>query len=61
MLGLSAPVKSALAGGLLAMAGLATYNLTSRPTNQTVQGVDNTTLVMLAGAAAFVVWMTARG
>lgn len=57
MIGLSGPVKSVLSGFALAVGGLSVYNLSQRPTTQTVQGVDNTTLVVIAAATAFIIWM----
>lgn len=49
MFSLSGPVKAAVGGVLATFAGMTAYNLSSRPTTQTVQGIDNTTL--LAGLA----------
>jgi len=52
------PVRAALGSVLATFAGLGFYNYTSRPTTQTVQGIDNTTLMVIAGAAAFVIYVT---
>ena len=56
MLGLGAPQKGIIGGVLATFVGLGVYNYTQRPTTQTVQGIDNLTLVAIAGAIAFVVW-----
>ena len=52
----SAPVRAAIGGVIAAFAGLAGYNLTTRPTTQTVQGIDNMTLMVVAGVAALIVF-----
>lgn len=53
-LGISGPVWGAIASGFATIAGLGVYNMTSRPTTQTVQGIDNATLVVIAAAITLV-------
>ena len=50
------PVRAALGSVFATFAGLSLYNYTSRPTTQTVQGIDNTTLMVIAGVAALGLW-----
>lgn len=57
---MSQPVRAAIGGVLAAFAGLGFYNFTSRPTTQTVQGIDNTTLMVIAGVAAFAFFWVGR-
>ncbi len=58
MFGLSGPVRIAIASVATAFAGMSVYNLTQRPTTQTVQGISNE--VLIAGAAAIVLVMYLR-
>ena len=59
MLGLSAPMRGIISGVLATAAGFSVYNLSQRPTTQTIEGVDNTTLIAIAGVAALFIWFNA--
>lgn len=47
-------------GGALTAAVIAINNWTRSPDKQTVEGIDNTTLMFLAGAVVIVAWLGSR-
>lgn len=57
MFGLTGPVKAAISGVAVGIGGISLYNISQRPTTQTVQGIDNTTLIVIAAATAFIIWL----
>jgi hypothetical protein len=57
MLGLSGPVRAAIVATLATLGGLSVYNISQRPTTQTIAGVSNSTLMAVAAAVVLVIYL----
>jgi hypothetical protein len=54
---MSGPVAASIQGVIAAFGGLTIYNLSQRPTTQTIEGVDNTTLLAFAAVGGLFIWL----